>query len=67
MHLVAIGAGFEVSERPSCEIAKGRKVEVFREVRRVRRPDGVCWFNMGDNYAEKTKAKTMYQADADFQ
>ncbi len=25
-------------------------VEVFREVRRVLRPDGVCWINLGDSY-----------------
>ena len=28
-----------------------RQVEVFREVRRVLRADGVCWVNMGDAYA----------------
>ena len=27
-----------------------RLVEVFREVRRVLRQDGVCWVNMGDSY-----------------
>jgi DNA modification methylase len=26
-------------------------VEVFREVRRVLRPDGTCWVNLGDSYA----------------
>ncbi len=26
-------------------------VAVFREVRRVLRPDGVCWLNLGDSYA----------------
>lgn len=26
-------------------------VEVFEEVRRVLRPDGTCWINMGDSYA----------------
>lgn len=25
-------------------------VEVFREVRRVLRPDGTCWVNLGDKY-----------------
>lgn len=30
-------------------------VEVFREVRRVLRPDGTCWVNMGDSYASGTK------------
>jgi DNA modification methylase len=28
-------------------------VNVFREVRRVLRPDGTCWVNMGDSYATK--------------
>lgn len=29
-------------------------VEVFREVRRVLRPDGTCWVNLGDSYASDT-------------
>jgi DNA modification methylase len=28
-----------------------KMVEVFREVRRVLRDDGVCWINLGDSYA----------------
>lgn len=28
-----------------------RMVDVFREVRRVLRPDGTCWVNLGDSYA----------------
>ena len=32
-----------------------KMVEVFREVRRVLRPDGVCWLNLGDTYANDTK------------
>lgn len=32
-----------------------RMVEVFREVRRVLRPDGVLWLNMGDGYANDGK------------
>ena len=27
--------------------------EVFREVRRVLRPDGTCWVNLGDSYSNK--------------
>lgn len=30
-------------------------VEVFEEVRRVLRPDGTCWINMGDSYANDGK------------
>lgn len=29
----------------------GRLVEVFREVRRVLKPDGTAWVNLGDAYA----------------
>jgi DNA modification methylase len=29
-------------------------VAVFREVRRVLRPDGTCWVNMGDSYSSGT-------------
>jgi DNA modification methylase len=31
-------------------------VEVFREVRRVLRPDGTCWLNYGDAYANAGKS-----------
>lgn len=30
-----------------------KMVEVFREVRRVLRPDGTCWLNLGDAYATR--------------
>lgn len=30
-----------------------RMVEVMREVRRVLRPDGTCWFNIGDTWLSK--------------
>lgn len=33
------------------ELYIAHMVEVFREVRRVLRPDGTCWVNMGDSYA----------------
>lgn len=38
---------------PDLYIAK--MVEVFREVRRVLRPDGTCWVNIGDSYSNDTK------------
>lgn len=31
-------------------------VDVFREVRRVLRPDGTCWVNLGDAYANAGKS-----------
>lgn len=32
------------------ELYVARMVEVFREVRRILREDGVCWLNLGDSY-----------------
>lgn len=42
-----------LEETPQAFVAK--LVEVFREVRRVLRPDGTCWINIGDSYANDTK------------
>jgi DNA modification methylase len=36
-------------------------VEVFREVRRVLRPDGTCWMNLGDTYT--SGGRKLYDAD----
>ena len=36
---------------PTMDAHLAALVEVFREVRRVLRPDGVCWLNYGDTYA----------------
>ncbi len=36
---------------PSPDLYVQHLVEVFREVRRVLREDGVCWLNLGDSYA----------------
>ncbi len=33
-------------------------VAVFTEVRRVLKPEGVCWLNLGDSYASTTGTKT---------
>jgi hypothetical protein len=35
---------------PTPELYVAHMVEVFREVRRVLRKDGVCWLNLGDSY-----------------
>lgn len=42
-----------LEETPQEFVAK--LVEVFREVRRVLRPDGTCWINIGDTYANDAK------------
>lgn len=36
---------------PTPELFVAHMVEVFREVRRVLRPDGTLWLNLGDSYA----------------
>ena len=46
-YFVAAEVGLEAS--PQEFVAK--LVEIFREVRRVLRPDGTCWLNLGDSYA----------------
>lgn len=41
-------------------------VEVFREVRRVLRPDGVCWMNLGDTYTSGNRKFYDPNPDRDF-
>jgi site-specific DNA-methyltransferase (cytosine-N4-specific) len=36
-----------------------RMVAVFREVKRVLRPDGTCWVNMGDGYVSSPNGNTV--------
>lgn len=36
---------------PTPDLFVRNMVAVFREVRRVLRPDGTCWLNIGDSYA----------------
>lgn len=40
-------------------------VEVFREVRRVLRDDGVLWLNLGDSFAGASPPPTTYRLRAD--
>lgn len=41
----------EIGSEPTLQEWVGTMVEVFREVRRVLRPDGTLWLNLGDSYA----------------
>ena len=41
----------ELGQEPTPALFVEHLVEVFREVRRVLRPDGTLWLNMGDSYA----------------
>jgi len=41
----------QLGGEPSIGLYVSHLVQIFREVRRVLRPDGVLWLNMGDSYA----------------
>ena len=48
---------------PTVEMYIAHLVEVFREVRRVLRPDGVCWLNIGDSYYSEAGRRGGKQSD----
>ena len=45
------GVAGQVGLEPTPAEFVAKLVEIFREVRRVLRPDGTCWLNLGDTYA----------------
>lgn len=45
----------ELGQEPAPGLFVAHLVEVFEEVRRVLRPDGVCFVNLGDSYANDAK------------
>lgn len=45
---------------PSPEMYVNHIVDIFREVRRVLRPDGSCWINIADSYAGSPAGNTDY-------
>ncbi|MES2706096.1 MAG: site-specific DNA-methyltransferase [Verrucomicrobiota bacterium] len=45
------GVSGQIGQEESPEAFVEIMVDVFREVRRVLRPDGTCWMNLGDSYA----------------
>jgi len=44
------GVDGQLGLEPTPEEYVQKLVEIFREVRRVLRPDGTCWCNLGDSY-----------------
>jgi DNA modification methylase len=48
----------ELGSEPTIDLYVEHIVTVFREVRRVLRPDGTCWLNMGDSFAGSKKGPT---------
>lgn len=51
------GVAGQIGMEPTPDEHVAKLVEVFREVRRVLRSDGVCWVNYGDAYNAGTSAK----------
>lgn len=49
------GVEGQIGLEPTPEAYAAKMVEVFREVRRVLREDGVCFLNLGDSYAGSGK------------
>lgn len=47
------GTSGQIGLEPTPEQYTGRLMEVFREVRRVLRPDGTLWVVIGDSYRDK--------------
>lgn len=57
------GTDGQIGEEKTPEEYVEKLVTVFREVRRVLRPDGTLWLNIGDSYASKTGRYTPGEAD----
>lgn len=47
------GVPGQIGQEDTPEEYVNRLAEVFREVRRVLRPDGTLWLNIGDSYRDK--------------
>ena len=50
---------------PTVDLYVEHMVEVFREVRRVLRPDGTLWLNLGDSYAGSWGAQSRRDTTSD--
>jgi site-specific DNA-methyltransferase (adenine-specific) len=60
------GVDGQIGLEETPELFVQKMVEVFREVRRVTRPDGVLWLNLGDSYCgcgtgHKETGKAVYE------
>jgi DNA modification methylase len=59
------GVEGQIGLEPTIEEFVARMVEVFREVRRVLRGDGVLWLNLGDTYAGSNHGSAVSQESFD--
>lgn len=53
----------ELGGEPTVQMYVEHLLAVFREVRRVLRPDGVLWLNLGDSYAGSGNGSNDYRPD----
>lgn len=53
------GVDGQVGLEGTPELYVEKLVELFREVRRVLKPEGVCWLNLGDSYASYKDGKAV--------
>lgn len=51
------GHAGQIGQEPTPEAFTQKLVEVFREVRRVLKPDGTLWLNLGDSYEGSGKSR----------
>ena len=58
------GAEGQLGLEPTPEEYVCNMVAVFREVRRVLRPDGVLWLNLGDTYNSSPSGATNHPPEA---
>lgn len=54
----------ELGQERSLESYVAHLVQVFREVRRVLRDDGVCWLNIGDTFNSDSRTKLVHTKSA---
>ena len=58
------GAEGQIGLEKTPEEYIGRLIEVFREVKRVLKPEGTAWVNLGDSYAGSGKGAAQYPENA---
>lgn len=58
------GVEGQIGLEESPEAFVDKMVEVFREVRRILRPDGTCWMNLGDSYYNYRPGSEAYNAQS---